>query len=567
MSSNCAKAILLTACLGVAQSCASPLAPSQQGATLSRYLKLDDEHRRELCPAGTEEEFNRLLKRHRGLGYWVPELEGDVDFVTLEKLMPELEHKLRWIQEKRARLQKRKKLPDPSKLTALVEARIHELLLHKQAWETSPEGPVRKKAAAASAAGLVNLRREWDEMLAKVSFLTNYAYPVDHLKNRKVYDEFREKPGSAAKQIANYAFFYRRLLEDGAYNPDHTGSDSWLRTTLDTLKIQLERPTAFLEEDLRYDLDYALGRLKKELERGKPALVDRLGEWEERTARTLQFYRDLIEPENRQKSRALIRERNQATLQLKEWVFTRQAKSWNWWRRQDENMKALHAIETILYNEVGDVDAEEALERLDVAQVVVNRSQVPFYRSLDPAQDLYPYLRASLSDKDIQAEGWLNVLYRQGEFSFTYYYMPGAVKAFCPDLSRTGKRLQKENLEIAFALLREPRKDFPALRYFSRASMPGRINMASVWEDYQEFPERAGLLAPDQGMLREKLAKNELRYLYRFQDPRGQEYLAYALENKIYVAKRHEGLWLFYSWRNPHYFTYFTLIPKASVAR
>jgi len=209
---------------------------------------------------------------------------------------------------------------------------------------------------------------------------------------------------------------------------------------------------------------------------------------------------------------------------------------------------------------VGDVDSEEASERLDVAQVVYNRRSVPLYRTLDTNQDLYRLLRQSKDEKDIQAEEWLNILYRLGEFSFTYYYMPGSVKAFCPDLSPIGKRLQRENLEIALTLLRNPRTDFTALRYFSRASMPGRINMASVWDDYVKFPERAGLTLGQQDELRQKLQSGELQYLYQFTDPKGINYQVYSdVKNKIYVARFFEKTWLFYSWRNPHYFTYFSL--------
>ncbi len=538
------------------QSCASPLAPSSEASTLARYRELFQRHHKELCPAGTEDEFNKLLKAYRGLGFWVPELAGEVDFLTVEKFLPDIERKLAWIQAQKKSLQGRKSLPGLVTITT-IEKRIDALLRHKYAWDTEPLGEKKRKAALASAQEMFRLKQDWAKLIRLVPFLTNFAFPVDHLKNRKVHDEFRDKGGAAAQQLANSAFFYRRILEDGAYNPDHTGSDSWLRTTIDTVQLEIDRPMAMLEEDVRYDLEYVLARMKKELERGKPALAARLGEWEERTERTLAFYRDLIRPEGRDAARALVRERNQATLRLKEWVSAKQALSWLWWQRQDELMKALYSIETILYNEVGDVDSKEALERLDVAQVVVNRKDIPFYRSIDPLQEIYPLLRQNLSDEKIQAEHWLNVLYRRGEFSFTYYYMPGAVKAICPDLSRTGLRLQDENLKIGLALLRQPRSEFKALRYFSRASMPGRINMASVWENYFRLPERPGLLAEEQALLAQQRERGELRYLYKFDDPDGVSYHVYQSSKKVYAARPHNGKWVFYSWRNPHYFTYF----------
>lgn len=551
------KLLALGFSLVVAQSCASPLERSQHAITIKKYEALHERHRKEVCPAGTEDDFNRLLKRFRGQGQWVPEIAGDVDFVTIEKLLPEMEKKLNWIQLQRAGLIKMKKLPSQSKVTGESRKAIKDLLVLKQKWEGTPSS---SEAGTDSAKKRIELRSVFDRMITKIPFLTGHAFPVDHLKNRKVHDEFKARTEATSQQIANYAFFYRRILEDGAYNPDHTGSDSWLRTTLDTVRIELEAPSPVLEENLRYDLEYVLDRIDKELERGKDQLAARLGEWETRTSQALLFYRDLIDPTNRDKARALIKEKNQASLQLKEWVFTHQTRSWQWWHRQEETMKALHALETILINEVGDVDSAEALERLDVAQVVVNRKGVPFYRSLDTKQDLYQFLRnQGLSDKQIQAEDWLNILYRIGEFSFTYYYMPGAVKAFCPDLSSAGKRLQKENTDLSLALLREPRKDFPALRYFSRASMPGRINMASVWEEYTAYPERAGVMVDKQVSLRAKLAAGELGYLYQFQDPKGEKYQVYRDGKTILLARQFQGQWVFHAWRNPHYFTYFTL--------
>lgn len=539
-----------------AQACASALEPSQAGKTLARYHEAFTAHHRAVCPKGTEEEFNDLLKRYRGKGQWVPELAGDVDFVTVEKLLPEIEKKLAWIQAQRAWLQQKKKLPGEKLITA-IGARIDELLALKNVWENEADPTKKTKAAQQSLVELKLLRAEWAKLVRLAPYLTNYAFPVDHLKNRKIYDEFKDQPEATSQQIANYAFFYRRLLEDGAYNPDQTAPDSWLRTTIDTVQLEMDRPMVTIDEDLRYDLEFILARIKKEFERGQPALLARLREWEERTANAIQFYRDLVAPENRDKARALIREKNQATLRLKEWVSAKQTQSWQWWRKQDETLKALYALETILYNEVGDVDTKDGLERLDVAQVVVNRHGVPFYRQLDPAQEMFPLLRRDFSEKEIQAEAWLNILYRRGEFSFTYYYMPGAVKALCPDLSKTGLRLQRENLEIALSLLRQPRKDFRALRYFSRASMPGRINMASVWENYERLPERPGLLADGQEELRQAWDKSQYRYLYQFTDPTGATYQTVEIKNKIYVARLFQGQRLFYIWRNPHYFIYF----------
>lgn len=549
-------------------SCASTLTVESRDKTLKKYMQAFHEHRKELCPAGTEEEFEKLLKNYRGRGLWIPELMGDVDFSTIQKSIPEIEKKLKWIQQEKLKLMNRKNIPKAN-VAKSFEKNIRNLLKLKADWETLPVKAERARRVSGneSLRELAKLRENWKKLIIDISFLTNYQFPVDHLKNRKTYDEFRDRNEPTSQQIANYAFLNRRILEDGAYNPDHTGSDSWLRTTLDTVQLELDRPMMVIEEDLRYDLVYVLARIDKELERGKKDLIARLGEWEERTSEALQFYRDLLLPESREKSRQYIQERNQAALKLKEWVSTHQAKSWLWWREQSEPLKALYTLDTILYNEVGSVDSKSGLERMDVAQVVINRQHVAMYRTMDKTQEMWPILRSHLSEEKIQTEHWLNSLYRRGEFSFTYFYMPGAVKAFCPDISPAGKKLQKENLNIAFNLLVNPRFDFQGLRYFSRASMPGRINMASVWHDYERIPERAGTIISSQEPLRASMRKGEMKYLYRFFDPQGEENHVYEHDNKIYVARLIESQWVFYQWRNPHYFAFFSLRNSTSIAQ
>lgn len=553
----------LTTCsllLCMTLSCASTLTRESKPKVLKEYLTLFNKHRQELCPAGTEEEFDQLLKKFRGRGLWIPELSGDVDFTTIEKLLPELEAKLKWIQAERAKLIKRKNLPKVQ-TSKRFEKIIARLLKLKSDWETLPPHAeeARQLAGKHSLQELTMMRAEWKKLIESISFLTNFKFPADHLKNRLTYDEFRESTVPTSQRIANYAFFYRKLVEDGAMNPDHTSNDSWLRTTIDTVHLELERPMMVIEEDLRYDLEYVLNRIDKELERDKTSLIARLGEWEERTSMALQFYQDLLRPESRETSRAFIQERNKATLKLKEWVSTNQAKSWLWWRDQSETMKALYVLDTILYNEVGNVDSSDGFERMDVTQVVLNRQHVELYRTLDPLQEMWPLLRVELSAEKMQQEHWLNSLYRRGEFSFTYYYMPGAVKAFCTDRTPAGLRLQRENLNIAFQMLLQPRPQFQGLRYFSRASMPGRINMASVWSDYERLPEAPGALISSQEPLRASMRKGEMKYLYRFIDGNSLEYQVYQHQNKIYVARLLEDNWVFYEWRNPHYFTFFKL--------
>jgi hypothetical protein len=215
-------------------------------------------------------------------------------------------------------------------------------------------------------------------------------------------------------------------------------------------------------------------------------------------------------------------------------------------------------MDTILINEVGDVDGGDALERRDVAQIIYNRKTNSDYNHIDKEQDLYPLLKEKLSQSEIDQEEWLNVLFKKGEFSFTYAYIPGVIKIVCPDISKKARNLQSENVSLSLATLTNPQKDFTPLRYFSRASMLGRINMASIWENFEKYPERAGLFANGQEILNEKLKLGQYQFLYSFNDPKNEEYWVIQVGNKIYGVRFYENTPIFYFYRNPHDFTYFS---------
>ena len=417
-----------------------------------------------------------------------------------------------------------------------------------------------------------SLSKAYEDLIKKVSFLSNYHYPVDHLKNRKVFDEYREKTDVPSVAVANYTFLYRKLLEDGAYNPDHTGSDIYLRTTLDTLHYELKQHDFYLTEDARYDLEFVLGKIDKELDRGKKKILERLKEWQERTTRTLAFYKSLTLPENQTPievngtkttaNRELIKEHNQAANKLKEFVYTKQAEIYKFWLHQSELTRSIFVIETILLNEVGGVDGEDALERMDVARVVVNRLDKPKYLAIGKKEFIYPYLKDVVSDSTIESEKWLNALVKQGEFSFTYYYMSGVAKMFCPDMAPAAKKLRAKNIQIAMQVLKEEDTPFKATRYFSRSSMIGRIHMDSIWEDYLPYPERPGLLAKGQEKLSKAVKEGNYSYLYSFQDPEMQTYQVVEVGGENYALGEKNGIKIFYRHRNPHYFKYFTKIGK-----
>lgn len=533
------------------------------------YMESFKKFRERVCVPRAETVFQQRLKAYRGQGYWIPELKDDVDVASISALIPEFEKKLAWISAQQEKV-KKQGLPSEAILKD-VRWILHRLLQLKKT-ELATDEVLKINARKESLRLQDRLSAAYEELIKRVSFLSNYRYPVDHLKNRKVFDEFREKEDDESVKIANYTFLYRKLLEDGAYNPDRTGSDIYLRTTIDTLHFELKQHGFYLTEDARYDLEFVLGKIESELKRGKKKILERLEEWRERTERTLTFYRSLTQPDHQQpiivdgrkttRNRELIKEHNIATEELKEFVYTKQAEVYKYWLNQPELARAIFVLETILINEVGGVDGNDALERMDVARVVVNRLDKPKYLSIGKKEFIYPYLKKEVSDHHLKSETWLNALFKQGEFSFTYYYMSGVSMIFCPDMAPAAKKLRSQNVDIALRVLKEEQKDFAATRYFSRSSMIGRIHMDSIWEDYAPYPERPGLLSSGQDKLKKAFLSGDYSYLYSFQDPQGELFQVLEISGTNYAMAEKNGLRLFYNHRNPHYFRYFTKVLK-----
>lgn len=531
----------------------------------ANYMNSFEDFRGKICVPKAESLFEEYLRAYRGQGYWIPELKDDVDVETIKTLLPEMEKKLSWIKNEEQKLKKHKLAG--TAVTQDIRHILRQLLNLKKA-ELSVDEKVKVQSRQKSLRLITELQKKFDQLTHKVSYLTNFQFPVDHLKNRKVHDSYREKEDDQSVQVANYAFLYRKILEDGAYNKDHTGSDIYLRTTIDTLYFEIRAHDFYLTEDARYDFDFVLSKIEAELGRGKEKLLERMQEWKERTERTLAFYKSLTGPDNQKTitvdgkkttpNKELIKEHNLATERLKEFIYRKQAEVYNYWLHQPELVRAIFVLETILINEVGGVDGDDALERMDVARVVINRMDKPKYLSIGKKEFIYPYLKKVTSDFHIHNERWLNALFKQGEFSFTYYYMAGVAKIFCPDMSRNAKKLRNQNVQIALQVLKDGKNHFKSTRYFSRASMIGRIHMDSIWEDYFPYPERPGLLSDGQEKLRKSFENGEYTFLYSFRDPSSQVFQVIEINGKTYSLGESKGIKIFYSYRNPHYFRYFS---------
>ncbi len=530
-------------------SCASPSVKWQGDMSnhVATYMDSFHKFRERICVPKAESLFEEYLKAYRGQGYWIPELEDDVDVKSIISLIPEYEKKLIWIRQQAKQVGKTG-LPSQA-ITKDIRFILRKLLQLKKS-ELSVNEAEKVSSRKESLKLQEKLSSAYEALIKKVSFLSNYKYPVDHLKNRKIFDDFREKEDAPSVEIANYTFLYRKILEDGAYNPDHTGSDIYLRTTIDTLHFELKEHDFYLTEDARYDLEFVLSKIEKELERGKTKIL-------EENQKSIIVNKIKTTP-----NRELIKEHNKAADQLKKFVYTKQAEVYNHWLNQPELTRSIFVIETILLNEVGGVDGEDALERMDVARVVQNRQDKPKYLSIGKKEFIYPYLKNVTTDFHLKNERWLNALFKQGEFSFTYYYMSGVAKIFCPDMAPSARKLRAKNVEIALQVLKEGETPFKATRYFSRSSMIGRIHMDSIWEDYEVYPERPALMAAGQEKLLKAFKNGDYSYLYSFEDPKREIFQVVEIGGENYALGEKSGIKIFYKHRNPHYFKYFTKIGK-----
>src|SRR5690606_38400576 len=154
----------------------------------------------------------------------------------------------------------------------------------------------KKKALAKieSKYAMIALKDAFLKLTETIPFLLSYKFPVDHFQLRENYDDVKFSTDTKEIQRKNEIYFFRKIVQDGAQNPDVGGNDSFLRSVIDTVAIELTNPDEILAEYLRHDIDWLIRAVDSHLARySKAKLLNRLAEWEDRTKRELQFYIDL----------------------------------------------------------------------------------------------------------------------------------------------------------------------------------------------------------------------------------------------------------------------------------
>ncbi len=554
--------------------CALPLSAfakkNLNESIVQEYLKLQKEFSKQFCTPGTEEIFNTLNKNYRGDGNFIPVLMDDkIDLKTITNLIPLIKEKKLWIQNQIELLGKVENLKDYRFQINRIEQNVNLLQEAKKAYFFTPDIALnktkRQEIKEKASKQFVQLIKEVDLLKNQIPFLLSFKFPLNHLALRAEYEKFKNTNTKEARSKANSIYLFRKIVQDGSFDEELLHNDSLIRAAFDTLYLSLTKESGreFLTDSERVDFHYVLKNFEKFLNLKPEVLIARLTEWKDRTERSQSFYQELFdgkkikisEESQIQDVTGLLEARSKSLYTLKDFVLSREAKVYEFWSRRSELLQALYSIETILYNEVGRMDAPDALERRDVAQVVINRFESPEYNRLSNKDVLSKYLSGSIR---VSENKWLNVLFKEGEFSFTYFYIPGNFSIYCPDMSKAGQFLRHQNVRIALELLNNSRKNFPALRYFSRNSMFGRIEMDSLWSDFKALPETPGKHVVNPKKLFGQFKGDHYKFLYSFENTELKKtYLVVDLLGKNYVVDASDNKQIYY-YRNPHQFKYFT---------
>jgi len=530
-------------------------------AIFEEYNKIHKKFFRELCSAGAEQTFWQRVRRYSGDGHYIPVLpDGSLDREAIENHLPLIREKIEWIAGLKKGLIENKNYSAILPSIRSLKNSLKNLLRYKQQFLEASTKLEKDKIRTNSKLEFYKFRESYTNVLKLIPFLMPFKFPVSHFELRKEFDKFKFREDTIGNKLANKIFFYRKIVEDGAQNPNLSKNDIFLRTMLNSLYFELQKNDDFIPEETRYDLSSILTIADNMVSYGQRSQIARMEEWLGRENRKLAYYMDLLRNQVHQGKKLvsvkeLLDERYSAREDLTKFVNKKQAETYIFWSKQEEIHQALFVLETILFNEVGNVDGPSSLERKDVIQVVLNRRNIDFYSTLGEKTDLYNLIQGKVIP-GMHAHKWLNVLFKEGEFSFTYYFITANIRIFCPDMSAAGRKLRTENTYLALEALRHPRSDFPAVRYFSRASMIGRINMAPLWDNFAAMAESPGSPVEDSKTILQEIQKGNYTYLYYFSENNGETYKVIEVDDQKYVVPLAKSRAI-YHYRDPNLFKFF----------
>ena len=143
--------------------------------------------------------------------------------------------------------------------------------------------------------------------------------------------------------------------------------------------------------------------------------------------------------------------------------------------------------------------------------------------------------------------------FQRGGVSFTYYFLAASHHTFCPDTSRRANKIRDIALDIGLRLLTKDKMDTDAVRYFSRASMLGRINMTDLWKGFSPLAETQGNPIIDDD-IQQRIRDHDYEFLYSFVSYSRKTFQVVRVGDKKYTIGVKNQI---FGYRNPHNFRYF----------
>ncbi|WP_419172957.1 hypothetical protein [Halobacteriovorax sp.] len=525
---------------------------------IKNYLSLHRAQYKATCNMQVYNKSKKLYKDFLGDGIFIPfKLDGQLDDEAISEHIPLMKKKREWIANIKKRLSKMRSFRKVLARNREIKSQFEKAMQHNYHYRYAKTLDEKSTLAIKSKVEIKKFLKDFERYLGSLYFFQSFKFPVDHLHLRSEYDKYKDIETPEGKAKSNSTYLLRKIVEDGSVDSKRGRSDLSLRSLIDSVYLRIigfDEP--FLTEDLRYDISDLIDRLDRVLRRGHKKTYKRIKYWEKKIIERENYYVDLLKKSKTKSDilKKIFEDKSKARYALSHYVYDKSALVYKFWKKQKEIYRKLYALETILIHEVGRLDDSYGSERRDVAKVVINRVDNPEYNTIEPNEPFFDALIENGVSKTKQYP-WLNVLFKRGQFSFTYFFIPASKGIFCPDQSRSARKLRAKNLKMVLEELRRPDEDFKATRYFSRASMLGRIDMSSLWDEYESMPERTGPLIHDTKRLNTLLKRKNLDFLYEFKDVEGDSYDVYKYKNKVYVHSVKQDK--FYKYRNPHYFKYF----------
>ena len=282
----------------------------------------------------------------------------------------------------------------------MIDDLEHIVELKQRHWEEK-NTEKRQRLAIESQKKVIRFQSKLGNFFDNLIFLHTFNYPVDHLKMRGKYDSLKIRKDVLGKNLAQDLFFKRKIFEDGAPHPRWRGTDKSIRTLINTLKINLEYSqddNIFISETLRYDLKWLLSRVEKYLSYDSSLIKRELFRWGKKVKDQIDFYNQLLSGKVEIKGKEIpvadfIEDNLGAKSRLEDFIYEKQADTYEFWSRQPEEQRRLFVSETIILNEVGGTPDPGDVEKEEVLKVVHKRSRLKFYSSLGGTKELTDKLK------------------------------------------------------------------------------------------------------------------------------------------------------------------------------